>query len=694
MVTTNDNMSSEEHSQNATKTKKKKGLSLSSLKSPFKLLGKTYCKSCHKKCSGEVLRVNDLYFHNGCFTCKGCSKSLSQGGFFTKDKDHFCGTCYQSTFGTKCAKCSTFVEGEVVTALGKTYCYGCFKCAGCNKPFPTGERVTFTGKSCLCQKCADLQSSDVIQHPDTKTATTTTSTAPSAKKANNKESTDGKICAGCGQPLKDGQALMALDKHYHVWCFKCKSCGELLHGEYMGKDGQPYCEKCYQNLFGVKCTYCGRFISGKVLQAGENNHFHPTCARCTKCGEPFGDGEEMFLQGAAIWHPRCGPGPDESIVNINGSGLNSYDYDRTSNVSEQPPYVGGSRASSPGLRRPYTPGYCGSVAGDGRVSRSASTTGGNYGFFGDKPALYHSSSTYSLRRPIDVGDRTGSSSNLQHFHLPNRRQVRSSSQAAAGSHHARFGQRSSAMEYPPVPSSRQSSRPGSRAGSSAGFRPVSAPPKPGYTQKSATLPTTPSSIVPPYRTTLHSPFGDQQQQQDGRVSQASFASSMIPSDMSYSRTYTHGFPHFQHSTPKTPSGVTEYKEYPLHLLLTSNFKMPPDVDRCSLEKHLSDADFQMVFQMSRDEFYRHPLWRRNDLKRRVKLFWISIILSLLLEESSKKSFCLMTMMKKNLSTTAPVFVSFEFLYISCPPIISNHRHAAFVFLFYACKNDAAIVLYV
>lgn len=71
----------------------------------------------------------------------------------------------------------------------------------------------------------------------------------------------------------------------------------------------PYCEKDYQKQFGVKCAYCNRYISGKVLQAGDNHHFHPTCARCTKCGDPFGDGEEMYLQGAAIWHPRCGPGP-------------------------------------------------------------------------------------------------------------------------------------------------------------------------------------------------------------------------------------------------------------------------------------------------------------------------------------------------------------------------------------------------
>lgn len=79
----------------------------------------------------------------------------------------------------------------------------------------------------------------------------------------------------------------------------CKNCNAILNGEYMGKDGVPYCEKCYQKLFGVKCAYCNRYISGKVLQAGDNHHFHPTCARCTKCGDPFGDGEEMYLQGSA-----------------------------------------------------------------------------------------------------------------------------------------------------------------------------------------------------------------------------------------------------------------------------------------------------------------------------------------------------------------------------------------------------------
>lgn len=87
------------------------------------------------------------------------------------------------------------------------------------------------------------------------------------------------------------------------------------------RDGVPYCEKDYQKQFGVKCAYCSRFISGKVLQAGDNHHFHPTCARCSKCGDPFGDGEEMYLQGGAIWHPRCGPGPTENGTIVNGSAM-------------------------------------------------------------------------------------------------------------------------------------------------------------------------------------------------------------------------------------------------------------------------------------------------------------------------------------------------------------------------------------
>lgn len=130
-------------------------------------------------------------------------------------------------------------------------------------------------------------------------------------------------CAGCGHQIKDGQALIALDFHWHVWCFKCHKCQIALHGEYVAKNGKAYCEKDYQKLFGVICVYCKRYITGKVLQAGEAHHFHPSCARCSKCGDPFIPGEEMYLQGEVTWHPRCGPGPD----NLSSNNFNSHPID-------------------------------------------------------------------------------------------------------------------------------------------------------------------------------------------------------------------------------------------------------------------------------------------------------------------------------------------------------------------------------
>lgn len=42
-------------------------------------------------------------------------------------------------------------------------------------------------------------------------------------------------CAGCGRDIKNGQALLALEKQWHLGCFKCKSCGKVLTGEYISK---------------------------------------------------------------------------------------------------------------------------------------------------------------------------------------------------------------------------------------------------------------------------------------------------------------------------------------------------------------------------------------------------------------------------------------------------------------------------
>nr|XP_019818828.1 PREDICTED: actin-binding LIM protein 2 isoform X1 [Bos indicus] len=111
-------------------------------------------------------------------------------------------------------------------------------------------------------------------------------------------------CGGCGAEIKNGQSLVALDKHWHLGCFKCKTCGKQLNAEYISKDGLPYCEADYHTKFGIRCDSCEKYITGHVLEAGEK-HYHPLCALCVRCGRMFSEGEEMYLQGSSIWHPAC-----------------------------------------------------------------------------------------------------------------------------------------------------------------------------------------------------------------------------------------------------------------------------------------------------------------------------------------------------------------------------------------------------
>ncbi|XP_037637499.1 actin-binding LIM protein 1-like isoform X14 [Sebastes umbrosus] len=197
-----------------------------------------------------------------------------------KNGEYLCTLDYQRMHGTRCNGCGDFVEGEVVTALGKTYHPACFVCTICKRPFPAGDRVTFNGKDCLCQYCVEPMS-------------------PGPK-----DILGSSNCAGCGRDIKNGQALLALDKQWHLGCFKCKACNKVLTGEYISKDGAPYCEKDYQIHFGVQCEACHQFITGKVLEAGDK-HYHPSCARCSRCNQMFTEGEEMYLQGSTVWHPGC-----------------------------------------------------------------------------------------------------------------------------------------------------------------------------------------------------------------------------------------------------------------------------------------------------------------------------------------------------------------------------------------------------
>ncbi|CAI8057780.1 Actin-binding LIM protein 2 [Geodia barretti] len=293
------------------------------------------CDSCGANCTGEVLKVQDKHFHIQCFTCKVCKRLLASGGYFMKKGEYYCSGDYHSQYGTKCKTCGDFVEGRVVTALGNSYHPRCFTCDRCKNEIRSGTAVTYNDRQeILCQLCTNAtlrdRGSDDSRHSEQSTPTNERADRPSEEpeipsqreRENGGEHVDplldfSKIqdvnpavkarlgkCAGCNESINSCQSLIALDKHWHLFCFICTKCNKLLTAEYMNRGEDPYCETCYHNMYGVECQMCRQYITGRVLEAGDKC-FHPDCANCCKCGLSFDEGEDMCIAGDDVWHLDC-----------------------------------------------------------------------------------------------------------------------------------------------------------------------------------------------------------------------------------------------------------------------------------------------------------------------------------------------------------------------------------------------------
>nr|XP_023694229.1 dematin [Paramormyrops kingsleyae] len=70
-------------------------------------------------------------------------------------------------------------------------------------------------------------------------------------------------------------------------------------------------------------------------------------------------------------------------------------------------------------------------------------------------------------------------------------------------------------------------------------------------------------------------------------------------------------------------GSSGLQIYPYGMLMVTHrgqSKLPSDVDRTKLERHLAPEEFLDVFKMSIEDFDQLSLWKQNDLKKKVLLF--------------------------------------------------------------------------
>ncbi|XP_034037210.1 actin-binding LIM protein 3 [Thalassophryne amazonica] len=629
--------------------------------------GPIQCKRCREVCKGEVVRVQDTHFHVKCFTCTVCNCDLARSGFFQKKDEYICTTDYQRLYGTRCDRCENFITGEVVSALGRTYHPTCFVCSICSKPFPIGDRVTFSGKDCVCHQCS-----------------------LTLVKSNEPVKIHGPShCAGCGAEIKQGQSLLALEKQWHVSCFRCRTCNMVLTGEYISKDGVPYCEADYHAQYGVKCETCSRYISGRVLEAG-GKHYHPTCARCARCNQMFKEGEEMYLTGCEVWHPLCKQAAraerrlrhrrlSETSISPPGSSIGSpnrvicarveneiLDYKdlaalpkvKTIYEVQQPDLICSSYqpyhrytsddrldtysyGESLGTLSPYSqdfdsldmkqrccssPGYIDSpIYSRQGMSPIMPHSPQHYGYTGqlitatksewDQEDILRSSrlSTYSPE------SHTQPESDYSLFHLfprsaywaPRRRFSTGGDEESWSHSLQRIGSGIGRMILKEEMKARSGSYDTDPWGSVRNSRSGS----------KETLNTT------GYGTTAYNSVnGSPRSHFTADTSDFACKSASLPGYRrnGIQRPQSADCYHYQYDTSSDVNwGSREYKIYPYEALIVTTRgrnRLPKDVDRARLERHLSPEEFVQVFSMTMEDFDRLALWKRNELKKQARLF--------------------------------------------------------------------------
>ncbi|XP_049710646.1 actin-binding LIM protein 1 isoform X6 [Elephas maximus indicus] len=592
-------------------------------------------------------------------------------------------------YGTRCHGCGEFVEGEVVTALGKTYHPNCFACTICKRPFPPGDRVTFNGRDCLCQLCAQPMS-----------------TGP-------KEAACSSNCAGCGRDIKNGQALLALDKQWHLGCFKCKSCGKVLTGEYISKDGAPYCEKDYQGLFGVKCEACHQFITGKVLEAGDK-HYHPSCARCSRCSQMFTEGEEMYLQGSTVWHPDCKQSTkteeklrptrtsSESIYSRPGSSIPGspghtiyakvdneiLDYKDLAAIPKVKAIYDIERPDLITYEHFYTSGYDDKQERQslGESPRTLSPTPSAEGYQDTRDRMIHrSTSQGSINSPVYSRHSYAptTSRSPQHFHRPDqginiyrkppiyKQHAALAAQSKSSEDIIKFSKFPAAQAPDPneIPKIETDHWPGPPSLATVGTdtrrrssgreeddeellrrrqlqeeqlmklnsglgqlilkeemerekesrerASLAASRYDSPINSASHAPSSKTSSLPGYgKNGLHRPVSTDFAQYNsyGDVSGGVRDYQTLPDGH---------MPGMRMDRGVSMPNMLEPKIFPYEMLMVTNRgrnKILRDVDRTRLERHLAPEVFREVFGMSIQEFDRLPLWRRNDMKKKAKLF--------------------------------------------------------------------------
>ncbi|XP_012506043.1 PREDICTED: zyxin isoform X1 [Propithecus coquereli] len=184
-----------------------------------------FCGQCRQPLArGQpAVRALGQLFHIACFTCRQCAQQLQGQQFYSLEGVPYCEGCYTDTL-EKCNTCGQPITDRMLRATGKAYHPQCFTCVVCACPL---EGTSFIVDQANQPHCV----------PDYHKQY-----APK--------------CSVCAEPIMpepgrdETVRVVALDKNFHMKCYKCEDCGKPLSIEADDNgcfplDGHVLCRKCH-----------------------------------------------------------------------------------------------------------------------------------------------------------------------------------------------------------------------------------------------------------------------------------------------------------------------------------------------------------------------------------------------------------------------------------------------------------------
>ncbi|KAI9368612.1 Rho GTPase activator [Aspergillus egyptiacus] len=114
-----------------------------------------------------------------------------------------------------------------------------------------------------------------------------------------------RVCKKCNEPLT-GQFVRALMGTYHLECFKCEDCGQIVASKFFPVDAEdgsgqyPLCEIDYFRRLDLLCHDCGGALRGSYITALDRK-YHIEHFTCSVCPTVFGAQDSYYEHEGKVY---------------------------------------------------------------------------------------------------------------------------------------------------------------------------------------------------------------------------------------------------------------------------------------------------------------------------------------------------------------------------------------------------------